>query len=92
VQSTTKHLVQGQCLIGQPGEKEGAENFRFRVHLLRTLPRNGDTSQLLELDLSQCELSHVDLGQFASLEKLSMANNQLKSLKSTDSFTGEHIS
>eukprot|EP01117_Protostelium_nocturnum_P019432 TRINITY_DN842_c0_g1_i1.p1 TRINITY_DN842_c0_g1~~TRINITY_DN842_c0_g1_i1.p1 ORF type:complete len:2518 (-),score=1170.22 TRINITY_DN842_c0_g1_i1:41-7594(-) len=64
-------------------KEEDPRHFRFHVLMLTKIPQS-DPNQVQELDFSSCGLSTVDLSKYRNLIKLSLANNNFKSLvKST---------
>jgi Leucine-rich repeat (LRR) protein len=61
------------------GRDEEPDAFRFRVAMLRQVPLDAAVGELVELDLSHCDLKFkcADLSVLRSIKRLSLAHNQM---------------
>jgi Leucine-rich repeat (LRR) protein len=61
------------------GRDEEPDAFRFRVAMLRQVPLDVAVGELVELDLSHCDLKfkRADLSVLRSIKRLSLAHNQM---------------
>lgn len=61
------------------GRDEEPDAFRYRVAMLRQVPLDASVGELVELDLSHCDLKFkcADLSVLRSIKRLSLAHNQM---------------
>eukprot|EP01119_Soliformovum_irregulare_P019621 TRINITY_DN6257_c0_g1_i1.p1 TRINITY_DN6257_c0_g1~~TRINITY_DN6257_c0_g1_i1.p1 ORF type:complete len:1295 (+),score=537.13 TRINITY_DN6257_c0_g1_i1:416-4300(+) len=57
---------------------ENSRNFRFRALMLMNFPTGTDFSTLVQLDLSNSQLSHVDFSSTPNLLKLNLRGNNFR--------------
>lgn len=66
------------------GSDTSPDRIRFQVCRIMQIPENVPPEKVIELNLSECEfsgLADVDLGEFTALQRLSLKNNQLKTVQ-----------
>eukprot|EP00698_Gefionella_okellyi_P022880 TRINITY_DN7670_c0_g1_i1.p1 TRINITY_DN7670_c0_g1~~TRINITY_DN7670_c0_g1_i1.p1 ORF type:complete len:2182 (-),score=499.73 TRINITY_DN7670_c0_g1_i1:26-6466(-) len=61
------------------GSEVESEKFRYQATLYRKIAPDVVRSSLVQLNLSSCKLTFIDLFEFVNLELLSLSNNQLTS-------------
>eukprot|EP00027_Filamoeba_sp_ATCC50430_P016759 CAMPEP_0168569714 /NCGR_PEP_ID=MMETSP0413-20121227/16321_1 /TAXON_ID=136452 /ORGANISM="Filamoeba nolandi, Strain NC-AS-23-1" /LENGTH=833 /DNA_ID=CAMNT_0008602261 /DNA_START=610 /DNA_END=3111 /DNA_ORIENTATION=- len=73
-------LVEAWKTFSKDSSQEATKNFRFQVLLLTKIPPDVEASNIEELDFSNCGLGFVDMSPYTKLVKLSLKNNEFKSL------------